>query len=152
MGMMKTLTINGTTYEVTPIVPSLSVTLLANAWVSKGDVCSQVVKVAGVTSRSKVDLQPTPQQLEEFHHKILAFVTENDGGTVTVYAIGDKPSGDHTIQITLTEVEGTGKVRGNAVGTTMPRPDWNQTDPKKADYILNKPTVVNIVSFEITEV
>ena len=31
------------------------------------------------------------------------------------------------------------KIRGNTVGTTMPRPDWNQTDPKKADYIANKP-------------
>lgn len=33
------------------------------------------------------------------------------------------------------------KIRGNTVGTTMPRPDWNQTDPKKADYISNKPDV-----------
>ena len=31
------------------------------------------------------------------------------------------------------------KIKGIPVGTTMPRPDWNQTDPKKADYILNKP-------------
>lgn len=33
------------------------------------------------------------------------------------------------------------KIRGSTVGTTMPRPDWNQTDPKKADYIRNKPGV-----------
>lgn len=31
------------------------------------------------------------------------------------------------------------KIRGNTVGTTMPRPDWNQTNPAKADYIKNKP-------------
>lgn len=30
-------------------------------------------------------------------------------------------------------------IPGNPVGTTMPRPDWNQTDPTKADYIKNKP-------------
>lgn len=35
------------------------------------------------------------------------------------------------------------KIRGNTVGTTMPRPDWNQTDPTKADYILNKPDLSN---------
>lgn len=33
------------------------------------------------------------------------------------------------------------KIRGSTVGTTMPRPDWNQTDPKKADYIFNKPDI-----------
>ncbi len=35
------------------------------------------------------------------------------------------------------------KIRGNTVGTTMPRPDWNQTDPTKANYILNKPDLSN---------
>lgn len=31
------------------------------------------------------------------------------------------------------------KIRGRTVGTTMPRPDWSQKDPRKANYILNKP-------------
>lgn len=140
MGILKTLTINGTTYKVTNTVPADSVTLLASAWEGDGEVYSQVVEVPGVTAHTKVDLQPTAEQLAEFHYKILAFVAENDGGTVTVYSVGDKPDGDHTIQITKTEVEGTGKIRGNTVGTTMPRPDWNQNDPTKADYIKNKPT------------
>jgi hypothetical protein len=138
MGVMKTLTINGTTYSVVPIVPALSVTLLANEWVKEGDTYSQVVGVEGVTSHSKVDLQPTPEQLEEFHYKVLAFVAENDGGKVTVYAVGDKPDGDHTIQVTLTEVEGTGKIRGNTVGTTMPRANLEQEDSQQADYVEGK--------------
>ena len=33
------------------------------------------------------------------------------------------------------------KIKGNTVGTPMLRPDWNQTDPKKSDYIYNKPDV-----------
>lgn len=37
------------------------------------------------------------------------------------------------------------KIRGNTVGTTMPRPDWNQTNPRRADYILNKPRIDNII-------
>ena len=139
MGILKTLTINGVTYNVTPVVPASSVTLLASAWKGDGDKYSQVVTIPGVTSHTKVDLQPTSEQLIEFHYKVLAFVAENDGGEVTVFAIGDKPMGDHTIQITKTEVEGTGKIRGNTVGTTMPRPNWNQTDRTKADYILKKP-------------
>lgn len=146
MGVMKTLTINGTTYRIAHVVPTLSVTLLANAWVKEGDAYSQVVWVEGVTSRSKVDLQPTREQLEEFHYKILAFVAENDGGIVTVYAIGDKPDGDHTIQITLTEVEGTGKIRGNTVGTTMPRTNFNQTDRTQADYLEGREKIVQSVN------
>lgn len=31
------------------------------------------------------------------------------------------------------------KIRGNTVGTPMKRPDFNQTNPKKSDYILNNP-------------
>ena len=146
MGIMKTLTINGVKYDVTPVVPATSVTLLANAWVGSGCAYSQVVAVPGATPNTKVDLQPTAEQLEEFHYKILSFVAENEGGVVTVYCIGDKPKGDHTIQTTLTEVEASGKIRGNTVGTSMPKPDWNQTDPTKADYILNKPVVVKSVN------
>jgi hypothetical protein len=141
MSILKTLTINGTTYNVTPVVPASSVTLLASAWVGDGESYSQVVTIPGVTAHTKVDLQPTSDQLAEFHYKVLSFVAENNGGVVTVYAIGDKPTGDHTIQITKTEVQGTGKIRGNTVGTSMPRPDWNQTDPTKADYIKNKPDI-----------
>lgn len=141
MSVLKTLTINGTTYNVTPIVPASSVTLLASAWTGEGELHSQVVEIPGVTHRTKVDLQPTAEQLEEFYYKILAFSAENDEGVVTVYAIGDRPLGDHTIQITLTEVEGEGKIRGNTVGTPAPRSDWNQTDPRKADYIANKPDI-----------
>ena len=33
---------------------------------------------------------------------------------------------------------------GNTIGTTTPRPDWAQTDPKKADYIKNKPDLSGI--------
>ena len=141
MAQMRTLTINGEKYDIIPVLPADTVTLLASDWVANEDTYYQVVDVPGITVNTKIDLQPTPEQLEEFHYKVLAFVAENDGGTVTVFAVGDKPENDHTIQITKTEVEGVGKIRGNTVGTTMPRPDWNQTDPKMADYILNKPFI-----------
>lgn len=146
MGIMRTLTINGVKYDVIPVVPATSVTLLANAWVGEGCAYSQVVAVPEATPHTKVDLQPTSEQLEEFHYKTLAFVAENEGGVVTVYSIGDKPTGDHTIQTTLTEVKAEGKIRGNTVGTTMPQPDWNQDDSTKADYIKNKPAFVKTVN------
>ena len=138
MAIMKTLTINGTTYSLSAVVPSSSVTLLADKWVVDGKGHSQVVEIAGVTPKSKVNLQPTKEQLDEFHDKILAFVTKNDNGVVTIYSVGDKPTGDHTIQITLKEVEGAGPIWGNTVGTTMPRANLQQTDPTKADYVQGK--------------
>ena len=39
------------------------------------------------------------------------------------------------------------KIRGNTVGTTTPRPDWDQTNPNRADYIKNKPNVVEQVEY-----
>lgn len=80
------------------------VTLLASAWLGTSSPYSQVVAVDGVTKNSQVDLTPSVAQLDIFHEKDLAFVTENDGGVVTVYAVGQKPVNDYTIQVTITEV------------------------------------------------
>jgi hypothetical protein len=74
------------------------------SWIGSNNLYSQVVSIDGVTENSQVDLTPDVEQLEIFHDKDLTFVTENDGGTVTVYAIGQKPTNDYTIQVTITEV------------------------------------------------
>ena len=37
-------------------------------------------------------------------------------------------------------------IKGNTVGTTTPRSNWNQTDPKKADYVIGKETVDNAIA------
>jgi hypothetical protein len=80
------------------------VTLLASGWTSNGNLHSQVVTLSGVTENSQVDLTPSVEQLVVFYEKDLAFVTENEDGVVTVYAIGQKPTHDYTIQVTITEV------------------------------------------------
>lgn len=80
------------------------VTLLASKWVGNASPYSQVVEIEGVTENSQVDLTPSAEQLAIFHDKDLAFVTENDGGVVTVYAVGQKPQNDYTIQVTIAEV------------------------------------------------
>lgn len=80
------------------------VKLLSKNWVGSNNLYSQVVTIAGVTKNSQVDLTPSVEQLVVFHEKDLTFVTENDGGVVTVYAIGQKPENDYTIQVTITEV------------------------------------------------
>lgn len=81
-----------------------NITLSANKWVGTASPYSQVVTVAGVTENTQVDLTPDVNQLAIFHNKDLAFVTENEDGVVTVYAIGEKPTNDYNIQVTMTEV------------------------------------------------
>lgn len=80
------------------------ITLPAANWKGAESPYSQVVTVEGASVNSKVDLQPSVEQLEIFHDKDIAFSTENDGGVVTAYAIGDRPTNDYTIQATITEV------------------------------------------------
>ena len=82
-----------------------NVTLKSSAWKTESDgLHSQVVSIAGVTEYSKVDLLPSVEQLAIFHNKDVTFVTENEDGVVTVYAIGDKPILDYTMQAQITEV------------------------------------------------
>ena len=88
-----------------PTVRISEVTLLSSAWVGTKSPYSQVVNIEGVTEYSQVDLTPSIEQLVIFYEKDLGFVTENEDGIVTVYAIGQKPENDYTIQVTLTEVD-----------------------------------------------
>jgi hypothetical protein len=80
------------------------VTLRASGWTGSASPYSQIVTVNGATENDQVDLTPSVEQLAIFHEKDLAFVTENEDGVVTVYAVGQKPTNDYTIQVTLTEV------------------------------------------------
>ncbi len=80
------------------------VQLLASRWEGEASPYSQVIFIDGITENTKVDLLPSVEQLAIFHNKDLAFVTENDDGVVTVYAIGQKPLNDYTIQAMISEV------------------------------------------------
>lgn len=81
-----------------------SVALPASAWVGSGSIYSQVVKIDGVTKNSQVNLTPSISQMATFYEKDITFITENDGGVVTVYVIGQKPVNDYTIQASIVEV------------------------------------------------
>ena len=80
------------------------VVLPASKWVGSGSLYSQVVSIDGVTENSRIDLTPSVEQLSIFYEKDITFVTENDGGVVTVYVIGQKPQNDYTIPANIVEV------------------------------------------------
>lgn len=80
------------------------VELSADKWAGSENLYSQVVTIDGVTPYSQIDLTPSVEQLVVFYEKDLTFVTENEDGIVTVYAIGQKPTNDYSIQVTIKEV------------------------------------------------
>lgn len=91
------------------VAPSpASVTLYADRWKQSENEqrWHQEVEVANatITEYSKIDLQLSAEQIMIFYEKDLAFVTENDGGNVTVYCIGRVPENDYVIQATVSEV------------------------------------------------
>lgn len=87
-----------------PTARIANVNLLAANWIGNASPYSQVVEIDGVTEYSQVDLTPSIEQLVIFYEKDLGFVTENEDGVVTVYALGQKPENDYTMQVTITEV------------------------------------------------
>ena len=86
---------------------SASVTIYADSW--KPDIDNRwyqqvTINNATVTPNSKVDLQPSSEQLSIFYEKDLAFVAENENGVVSVYCVGQVPKNDYTLHATVTEV------------------------------------------------
>lgn len=94
------------------VLPTPSyITLYADSWVPADDKrYYQEVDVtnATITPNSKVDLQPNSEQLSVFHEKDLAFVAENENGVVSVFCVGQTPTNDYTIQVTVMEVAANG--------------------------------------------
>ena len=82
---------------------STTISLLAASWTGSSQPYSQVVTINGVTVNSKVDLQPAAVQIVELQNAHIMLMTENDAGTITVYALGEKPTSDYTMQVLITE-------------------------------------------------
>jgi hypothetical protein len=100
----KRIQILGSFHNSTPIARIAEIELLSSGWIGDASPYAQVVNIAGITEYSQVDITPNAAQLGIFYDKDLSFVTENENGIVTVYAIGDKPLNDYTVQVTITEV------------------------------------------------
>ena len=81
-----------------------SITLLADKWNGNDNPWSQVVVCNGVKQNSKLDLQPTPDQLVELQDDEISLMATNNQGVVTVYAFNGKPQNDITMQVLITEV------------------------------------------------
>lgn len=81
-----------------------TITLPTANWTGDTNPWSQVVTINGVTANSKVDLQPTATQIVALQNAEITLMLQNDSGTVTAWAIGNKPTEDYTMQVLITEV------------------------------------------------
>lgn len=92
--------------EQTFVAKRLELTLPTADWdySSEYGYYRQTVTVEGSTIHSKIDLQPTSQQLVELINNGISMFVANEDGVINVYAIGGNPGIDMTIQATKMEV------------------------------------------------
>lgn len=96
----------------------------AHNWKGATSPYSQVVAIGGLNISAKVDIQLSADQIERLNKQRIAFTTENRGGVVTLYAVGEKPAIDCTFQVALLETviigdNADGVIRGNTVSTVV---------------------------------
>ena len=97
--------INTAEEEVVSLLPRMTtINLPASAWVGSSEPYSQAIEIATVTPLSKIDLQPTAQQIVDLQNAEISLMIDNDNGELTCYAIGNKPTSDYTIQVFIQEV------------------------------------------------
>ena len=125
---MRTLTINGRTFTVVSPTPIASVILPSSAWIGEASPYSQVVSVPGTTKNSQVNLTPTVEQNAIFSEKHITFTSKNEGGAVTIYVFGQKPTNDYIIPADLVEVENAGPVIYGITIATPLNPDKFPSD------------------------
>ena len=78
---------------------------LSTDWTGDASPYTQTVTISGITANSKVDLQPDATAITKMADDgTVALYIANDNGTLTAYAVGDKPTVALTIQATITEV------------------------------------------------
>lgn len=82
----------------------VQITLPAENWKGAKSPYSMAVSVEGLSVRSRIDLWPSVDTLESLRIMGSGLCAENNEGAVTVYALGNKPNTDITVQATITEV------------------------------------------------
>ena len=83
-----------------------SVTLTVAGWVADGDDWKQPVTIAGGAAGKQVDLEADKTAIKQMlDDGTSALYIANNNGTFTAYAVGEKPTADLSIQVTVYEVK-----------------------------------------------
>ena len=88
-----------------PISTITEVTLTAASWAGSASPYTQSVTITGITVNSKVDIQMDATALGVLIDSgTSAIWIENNNGTLTAKALGEKPNANLSVQVTITEV------------------------------------------------
>ena len=97
--------INTAEEEVVPLLPRMTtINLPASGWSGNAEPYSQSINIATVTPLSKIDLQPTAQQIVDLQNAEISLMIDNNNCELTCYAIGNKPTSDYAMQVFIQEV------------------------------------------------
>lgn len=87
-----------------PAIKTATVTLPVASWTGSASPYSQTVTISGVTAKSRIDINPDATVMNGAMEGGYGLVFGNDAGTITAYAVGDKPTAAITVQVSITEV------------------------------------------------
>lgn len=87
-----------------PEIKTATVTLQAASWTGSVSPYSQTVTISGVTANSRIDINPDAIVMNGAMEGGYGLVFGNNAGTITAYAVGDKPTAAITVQVSITEV------------------------------------------------
>ena len=86
-------------------VKKATLSLAAASWTGSASPYTQSVTIDGITVNSKVDLQMDSTAIGVMVDSgTMAIYIANNNGTLTAYAVGEKPTADLSVQGTITEV------------------------------------------------
>ena len=82
------------------------ITVVAAHWVESenGEYYTQEVAVPTATANSRIDLDPSPEQIIQLMDEAVSMFIANDNGVIKAYALGSAPSTDMTFKIRISEV------------------------------------------------
>lgn len=90
--------------DAAPAIKTAIVTLPAASWTGSASPYSQTVEISDVTANSRIDINPNATVMNGAMEGGYGLVFGNDAGTITAYAVGDKPTAAITVQVSITEV------------------------------------------------
>jgi hypothetical protein len=87
-------------------IDKLTLTLTAAGWTGSASPYSQGVSITGGTATTQVDIQADDTVIQQMlDDSTNAIYIANNNGTFTAYAVGEKPTADLIVQVTVYEVK-----------------------------------------------
>jgi hypothetical protein len=92
--------------EKQDITDKLSLTLAAASWTGSASPYTQGVTITGGTATSQADIQADATAIQQMlDDSTNAIYIANNNGTFTAYAVGEKPTADLIVQVTVYDVK-----------------------------------------------